>query len=111
LNSVEIKSSNQAEVAQAVAAYVDQLRSENPEVVHVIWFGSRVNGLATPGSDVDLCIVITTSDKSRRDRIPDYLPIGFPVGIDLFVYTQAEFSKLKVSSPAWYQVIMAGREL
>jgi predicted nucleotidyltransferase len=111
LNSVVIKSSNQAEVARAVAAYVEWLRAERPEVERVIWFGSRVEGTPTPNSDVDLCIVISSSEKPRRDRLPDYLPVGFPVGIDLFVYTQAEFDLLPETSPAWYQVIITGREL
>jgi hypothetical protein len=55
--------------------------------------------------------VISSSEKPRRDRLPDYLPVGFPVGIDLFVYTQVEFDLLPETSPAWYQVIITGREL
>ena len=111
LSSVEIKYSNQDQVAEAVSEYVKWLRNEHPNVKQVIWFGSRVSGLPTPGSGVDLCIIIDSSNKPRHDRVPEYLPVGFPVGIDLFVYTQAEFSRLKHSSPAWYQVIMTGREL
>jgi len=111
LTSVVIKLNNQEQVAQAVSAYVTWLRAEHPEVERVIWFGSRVNGLPTPGSDVDMCIIIKSSNKSRRDRIPDYLPVGFPVGVDLFIYTVAEFTVLKESSPSWYEVIIAGREM
>ena len=111
MNSVVIKSPNHAEVAQAVAAYVEYLRAEYPEIERLIWFGSRVNGLPTPGSNVDLCIVITSSIKSRRGRIPDYLPVGFPVGIDLSIYTSEEFKELRESSPSWYDVIIAGREM
>ena len=111
MTSVVIKLNNQEQVSQAVSAYVTWLRAEHPEVERVIWFGSRVKGLPTPGSDVDLCIVIKSSAKSRRDRIPDYLPVGFPVGIDLFVFTSAEFAKLHETSPSWYEVILAGREM
>ena len=111
MTSVVIKLNNQEQVAQAVSAYVTWLRAEHPEVERVIWFGSRVNGLPTPGSDVDMCIIIKSSNKSRRDRIPDYLPVGFPVGVDLFIYTVAEFMVLKESSPSWYEVIIAGREM
>ena len=111
MTSVVIKLNNQEQVAQAVSAYVTWLRAEHPEVERVIWFGSRVNGLPSPGSDVDLCIVIKSSNKSRRDRMPDYLPVGFPVGVDLFIYTVAEFTVLKESSPSWYEVIIAGREM
>ena len=30
-----------------------------------IWFGSRVNGIPAPGSDVDLCLVLARSEKHR----------------------------------------------
>jgi hypothetical protein len=46
-----------------------------------------------------------------RDRISDYVPFGFPVGIDLFPYTQAEFDRLRQESPTWYAAIMAGRDM
>jgi hypothetical protein len=46
-----------------------------------------------------------------RDRIPDYLPVGFPVGVDLFAYTRAEFERLRDSAPTWYAIITSGREL
>jgi len=94
-----------------MCAYVTWLQTDHPEVERVIWFGSRVNGLPTPGSDVDLCIVITSSIKSRCDRIPDYLPVDFPVGIDLSIYTSEEFKELRESSPYWYDVIIAGCEM
>ena len=40
-----------------------------------------------------------------------FLPVGFPVGVDLFAYTRAEFERLRETSPDWYQAIAAGEEL
>ncbi|MEN4099164.1 MAG: nucleotidyltransferase domain-containing protein, partial [Anaerolineaceae bacterium] len=77
-------------------------------ILKIIWFGSWVVGLPTPGSDVDLCLIVSKSDRPPRDRAPQYLPLGFPVGIDLFVYTQDEFERLEQSSPKWYQAITSG---
>jgi predicted nucleotidyltransferase len=111
LNSVVIKSANREEIAQAVTSYVAQLREQHPEIERVIWFGSWVTGLPTPGSDVDLCLILSSSDRSPRDRSPDYLPVGFPVGIDLFAYTRAEFERLRKESPSWYAAIVSGKEL
>jgi len=111
LNSVVIKSTDRAVVTRAVAEHVAQLKAEHPEIQRAIWFGSWVSGLPTPGSDVDLCLIISTSDRPMRERVPDYLPVGFPVGIDLFPYTEAEFERLRTDSPAWYETITAGREL
>ena len=111
MNSVVIKSANREEIAQAVSAYVAQLREQHPEIERVIWFGSWVTGLPVPGSDVDLCLILSSSDTSPRDRIPAYLPVGFPVGIDLFAYTREEFERLRETSPGWYRAIVAGEEL
>ncbi len=111
MNSVVIKSANREKIAQAVASYVARLRIQHPEIERVIWFGSWVTGLPMPGSDVDLCLILTSSERTPRDRIPDYLPVGFPVGVDLFAYTRAEFERLRETSPGWYQAIAAGEEL
>ena len=109
-NTVVIKSIDRNRIKSAVDAYVARLRQTHPEIEHIIWFGSWVTGLPSPGSDVDLCLVLSTSDKPRRERLPDYLPIGFPVGIDLFVYTQDEFDRLRVESPGWHKAISSGRD-
>jgi predicted nucleotidyltransferase len=111
LSSVVIKSIDREKVRQAIESYVARLRHEHPEVQRVIWFGSWVNGLPTPPSDVDLCLIVSATEKPPRDRISDYLPFGFPTGIDLFVYTEDELERLKSASPGWYAAIAAGVEV
>jgi predicted nucleotidyltransferase len=111
LNSVVIKSIDREIINQAVASFVIELRIKHPEVIRVIWFGSWVKGLPSPGSDVDLCLILSSSEKSPRDRIPDYLPQKFPVGIDIFIYTRDEFERLERTSPGWYGAIISGREI
>jgi predicted nucleotidyltransferase len=75
------------------------------------WFGSWVTGGWSPGSDVDLCIVIEPSTKPARDRVSDYLPRTFPVGIDLFVYTEDEIARLATEHPSFARAIEAGVEI
>ena len=111
MSSVVIKSIDRNQIREAVASFVAQIRKNHPDVERVIWFGSWVNGLPTPGSDVDLCLILSSSAKPLRDRISDYLPLGFPVGIDLFAYTKDEFERLRCSSPGWYEAIISGREI
>ena len=111
MSSVVIKSIDRNQIREAVASFVAQIRKNHPDVERAIWFGSWVNGLPTPGSDVDLCLILSSSDKPLRDRISDYLPLGFPVGIDLFAYTKDEFERLRYSSPGWYEAIISGREI
>ena len=75
---------------KAVAALVDV----KPEVQKVILFGSMARGDAVPGSDVDLLVVVTESDRSFLDRMKRYRLSGIPVGVDVFPYTQQEFDKM-----------------
>lgn len=110
-NTVVIKSADPERIAREVEAYARALRSAHPEIRRLIWFGSWVNGTATPGSDVDLCLVLGHSDLVPRDRIPQYLPSGFPVGLDLFPYTEEELEELRESHPGWHRTILAGKEL
>jgi len=78
--------------------YAARLLDACPEVEEIVVFGSFANGNYAPGSDLDLCIVLNHSDKSIRDRIPDYLPGAFPVGVDLFPYTREELNA-RAASP------------
>lgn len=111
MTSVVIKSADRDRINHAVEEYVARLRELHPEVERVIWFGSWVTGRPMPGSDVDLCLILGSSDKLLRERVADFLPVGFPVGVDLFPYTREEFDRLADSSPGWRQAILAGREI
>lgn len=77
----------------------------------ILWFGSRVSGTPSPGSDVDVCLLLADSEKPFRERIPDYLPFGFPVGMDVFPYTLAEFERLPRERPSWFRAIISGVQL
>lgn len=77
----------------------------------VVWFGSRVNGVPSPGSDVDVCLVLARSDRPFRERAADYLPLGFPVGLDLFPYTVNELERLRRNHRSWHRAITTGVDL
>ena len=92
-------------------AYVSALVERHPEIAEIIWFGSWITGIPTPASDVDLCIVLRGTDKPFRERLPEFLPVGFPVGIDVFPYTREELKELEARSPDWHRAMTAGRSL
>ena len=110
-SSVIIKSIDREAIANAVQEYAIELRRRYAEIERVIWFGSWITGLPSPGSDVDICLVVTDSSKPRHIRSLDYLPFGFPVGLDVHVYTWAEFERLPDISPQWFRAISAGQEV
>lgn len=98
-------------VGAAVAALAEELRRRYPEVTSIYWYGSWVSGGATAGSDVDLCVVLESDDRRPRDRVPDFLPAGFPVGVDLVVLTENELRELADRSPSWHAAITGGRRV
>jgi predicted nucleotidyltransferase len=77
--------------------YAEQLLSVNPLVEEVVVFGSFAEGNYAPGSDIDVLIVLRSADKPVWDRIADFLPGAFPVGLDLFPYTREELARMEDS--------------
>lgn len=98
-------------ISAAVEAWAEELRRLDPSVSRVFWYGSWVKGRPTPSSDADLCVVLESDERRPRDRVPDYLPRQFPVGVDLVVLTEGEFRQLEERSPGWFRAITSGRRL
>jgi hypothetical protein len=92
LSSVLVKSVDPEKIRRSVDEYARRLFAEHPEVEEIVVFGSFAKENYAPGSDVDILIVLSDSDRPFRDRIPGLLPGAFPVGLDLFPYTRAEIA-------------------
>ena len=104
LSSVVVKSVDVVKVRRAVDEYAQRLFSTRPEVEEIIVFGSFAKETYAPGSDVDVLIVLSHSDRPFRDRIPVYLPGRFPAGLDLFPYTRDELARI---SPGFLAEVQA----
>jgi predicted nucleotidyltransferase len=90
---VKIFSLDRAAIREALGRHIDTRYRPDPNVVAVYLFGSFARGRAVPGSDVDLLVVLEHDPRPPRDRIPDHLPGGFPVGVDVIVWTRAEMEE------------------
>jgi predicted nucleotidyltransferase len=97
LNSVVIKSVDETAVRRAMDAYAARLLKSHREIEEVVVFGSFENCTWAPGSDLDVFVLLSASDRPVRDRIPELLPGAFPVGIDLFPFTREEIAARKGS--------------
>jgi predicted nucleotidyltransferase len=97
LSSVEIKSVDEAEIRRCVDEYAAGLLSAHPEIKEVVVFGSFLAGTFVPGSDVDVFILLSECQRPVRDRVPDFLPAHFPIGVDVFPYTVAEVAGMEDS--------------
>ena len=92
---VRINYFNKEAVEKALKKYLKELEEGHPEIKKVILFGSFVRGESVPGSDIDLLIILRESKYPFLERIPPYLPSKFPVGVDVFPYTEEEIEKMK----------------
>lgn len=75
------------------------MKQKDSRVVKIGYFGSYARGDCGFGNDLDVVIVVRTSDRDFFHRSVDFNTSSIPVPIDLLVYTEDEFEKL--SSEGW----------
>ena len=97
MSSVVIKSIDESQVRRSMDAHAAHLLTTHPEVEEIVVFGSFADGTWSPGSDLDVFVVLTQANQPVRDRIPALMPRRFPVGVDLFPYTREEMAALTPS--------------
>ena len=78
--------------------YARALLAKHPEVEEVIVFGSFADDTYSPGSDLDVFIVLREASDSPRERIPRFLPDkSLDVPVDVFPFTRAEMEERRDS--------------
>jgi predicted nucleotidyltransferase len=78
-------------VLRRLEEYARRELASRAEVREVVLIGSLARGDWSARSDADVVVVVDGSDRSWRDRLPDYAPresVGVPV--DVLVYTREE---------------------
>jgi predicted nucleotidyltransferase len=77
-------------------------------VLRVGYFGSYARGDWGVGSDLDLVVILTECDETplRRGLAFDTIS-GFPVPVDLLVYTSAEWRQLEVEKSPFVRRLSA----
>jgi len=93
-SSVNIYWLDSQRVVESLKAVARQMRASHPEIEQVLLFGSLARGEAAPGSDADLLVILSSSTQPFLERIPRYLPVGLPVGVDVFPYTREEIDRM-----------------
>lgn len=97
LRSPVLRWPGRAEVLQALAAWAQRL--ELPGLVAVGAFGSYARGDAGVGSDLDIVVILETSELPFERRMT-LLPLEeLPVPAEALVYTRAEWGRLAERSP------------
>jgi predicted nucleotidyltransferase len=92
--SVKVTFTNRKQILTALENLIQEWTQKHPELEQVILFGSHARRDFFPGSDVDVLLILEKSDQPFLKRIPKFLPIQFPVDIDVFPYTRDEVQRM-----------------
>ncbi len=81
-------------VDQAVRRWAEQVVQHRGEVCGVGYFGSYARGDWGVGSDLDLVIIVESSEEPFSRRAAGWDATALPVPADLLVYTKDEWQAL-----------------
>ena len=99
LHSSVLRWPDKRTIDTAARLWAQRLASEMPEILGIAYFGSYARGDWGVGSDLDVVIVVTTSDRSFEERGRDFDTRDLPVPTDILVYTLAEWRTLEREVP------------
>jgi len=88
---------------EALADMIETLASRyiaHEEVLGVVLFGSAARREFSPGSDIDLLLILKDSPLPFLDRIPNFIPEDAPIDIEVFPYTIAEIERVPLAQEA-----------
>jgi predicted nucleotidyltransferase len=105
-DSVKVFFADKPRVMRELRDWAADLKRRRRDVEKVGLFGSYVTDTYGPHSDADLLIVLYTSNKLFRDRIPEFLPEHVSVPCDVFPYTAGEIERLRQDDSPWIKHIL-----
>lgn len=112
-DGVEILSINKKELIKKLKKIVYKIKEEIKDVKDIILFGSYVKDSFLPSSDVDLVIILKESDKNFIERQDDFVDYFLELGVDvnIIVYTEKEWNKLKKGKNLFIKEILKGEKI
>lgn len=105
LNSSVLKWPDAPTVDRAIRRWAEEAVRSRGGVLRMGYFGSYARGDWGVGSDLDLVIVVESSDQPFERRSVEWDTTGLPVPADLLVYTQEEWQSLS-RQRRFYQTLM-----
>jgi uncharacterized protein len=91
LNSPVLKWPDAHTVHQAVLQWAERLGDARADLLRIGYFGSYARGDWGVGSDLDLVIVVESSEQPFERRAVEWDANELPVPADVLIYTQAEW--------------------
>jgi hypothetical protein len=94
LSSSVLKWPDRQTVDAAVRRWAEETARGRRDILRIGYFGSYARGDWGVGSDLDLVMVVETSDEPFERRSAEWDTAGLPVPTDLLVYTRREWESL-----------------
>jgi hypothetical protein len=95
------------EVRAALRQWAGGAEDEHPELRGVGYFGSYARGDWGVGSDLDIVLLLESSELPRQERGVLWDTTSLPVPVDLFIYTCAEWRELMGSGSRFAAMLKA----
>ncbi len=97
---------NRSQILSLAKRTAKRIAANHPEVTRILLFGSFARGDFGTRSDMDLLIVLKSSDLPIRDRIAEFLKNCSEYPTDVFPLTEMELeTRLKSSDPFWVRAL------
>lgn len=94
LNSSVFKWPDAVTVDHAVRRWAETVSQERKDIIRIGYFGSYARGDWGVGSDLDLVIIVKSSELPFHRRAIEWDTMELPVPTDVVVYTEAEWPRL-----------------
>ncbi len=104
-NSSVLKWPELESVVDALRKWNIRIRNSCPGFLRAGYFGSYARGTWGFGSDLDLVIILKSSNKAFIERTAGLYPDECPVPVDLLVYTEKEWIETMKNKKQFRDVI------
>ncbi|SHG39480.1 Nucleotidyltransferase domain-containing protein [Thermosyntropha lipolytica DSM 11003] len=105
LHSSVLKWPHKEAVISSLLLWVEKIVKENKNIVKIGYFGSYARGDWGVGSDLDVIIILKKSATPWSKRSAAWNTNHIPVPVDLLIYTEEEYEKMKNFSPRFYKIM------
>lgn len=104
LNSPVLRWPDAKTVETALRRWVEKAVQGRRDVLRIGYFGSYARGGWGVGSDLDMIIILESSELPFESRLTGWSVTGLPVPADMIVYTEEEWQSLRKGR--FYQTVM-----
>ena len=95
LNSSVLKWPDQHTVIDSLKRWVEKIIRKRKDILNIGYFGSYARGDWGVGSDLDMIIILQSSQQSFERRGAEWDTTELPVPTDVLVYTKEEWELMK----------------